>query len=192
MSQVAWEVFLIFIPVTAICIWYQVRQYISFTFFSIDQTQNDKQLCVGQYVKNPKIGRKQLMNFSFFNSQCFLFHRKPSYYQFLGWYYNNPNICGTNFSDITYQLQENWPAQQEYKELQFSTTLQNHYREQQRSGPLIKKTVSLMQTSASLTITQGLGFIMCLQWNGFLLDSTSCPTLYLPSLLFCSSPSLTG
>lgn len=25
MSQVAWEVFVIFIPVTAICIWYQVR-----------------------------------------------------------------------------------------------------------------------------------------------------------------------
>jgi hypothetical protein len=27
MSQVAWEVFVIFIPVTAICIWYQVRDF---------------------------------------------------------------------------------------------------------------------------------------------------------------------
>lgn len=25
MSQVAWEVFIVFLPVTAICIWYQVR-----------------------------------------------------------------------------------------------------------------------------------------------------------------------
>jgi len=28
MSQVAWEVFVIFIPVTAICIWYQVRHFL--------------------------------------------------------------------------------------------------------------------------------------------------------------------
>lgn len=27
MSQVAWQVFVIFIPVTAICIWYQVREF---------------------------------------------------------------------------------------------------------------------------------------------------------------------
>jgi hypothetical protein len=27
MSQVAWEVFVIFIPVTAICMWYQVRDF---------------------------------------------------------------------------------------------------------------------------------------------------------------------
>jgi hypothetical protein len=27
MSQVAWEVFVIFIPVTAICIWYQVSDF---------------------------------------------------------------------------------------------------------------------------------------------------------------------
>lgn len=30
MSQVAWEVFVIFIPVTAICIWYQVSRSIKF------------------------------------------------------------------------------------------------------------------------------------------------------------------
>jgi ATP-binding cassette subfamily C (CFTR/MRP) protein 1 len=30
MSQVAWEVFVIFIPVTAVCIWYQVRIYFTF------------------------------------------------------------------------------------------------------------------------------------------------------------------
>lgn len=33
MSQVAWEVFVIFIPVTAVCIWYQVRSFFSFFFF---------------------------------------------------------------------------------------------------------------------------------------------------------------
>ena len=32
MSQVAWEVFVIFIPVTAVCIWYQVRNFHFFFF----------------------------------------------------------------------------------------------------------------------------------------------------------------
>lgn len=39
MSQVAWEVFIIFIPVTAICIWYQVRIFLlSVPIIQIDQT----------------------------------------------------------------------------------------------------------------------------------------------------------
>ena len=33
MSQVAWEVFAIFIPVTAVCIWYQVSLFFFYSFF---------------------------------------------------------------------------------------------------------------------------------------------------------------
>ena len=35
MSQVAWQVFVIFIPVTAVCIWYQVRDLFAFIHICI-------------------------------------------------------------------------------------------------------------------------------------------------------------
>lgn len=39
MSQVAWEVFILFIPVTAICIWYQVREFDNSRNFSTNTTR---------------------------------------------------------------------------------------------------------------------------------------------------------
>jgi hypothetical protein len=80
------------------------------------------------------------------------------------------NCNGYYFSNITYQQQENWHGYQAYKDLRSSTTLQKLWQEQQQSVLLINKIASLMQISVLLTITQGHGFIMCQQWNGFLSD----------------------
>lgn len=44
MSQVAWEVFVIFIPVTGICIWYQVGKKFNFLLYLLISREKKKEI----------------------------------------------------------------------------------------------------------------------------------------------------